>query len=229
MHTLPPAFGARLDSAGEACYRRELQLPSYLGCVVLCSPSSYGNAMELSETLARIRQEYTRAALEEEHLPLDPLLLLEQWLQEAIAADVPEPTAMVLATATPDGCPSARVMLLKGLEEGALVFYTNYESRKAAELAANPRAAAVLFWAPLERQVRVEGSVERLSAEQSAQYFATRPQGGSAWGMGVAAESDNSEPSIPGGALPRACAALRGHARALSAVLGVATGSFRRR
>jgi pyridoxamine 5'-phosphate oxidase len=132
--------------------------------------------MELSETLARIRQEYTRAALEEEHLPLDPLLLLEQWLQEAIAADVPEPTAMVLATATPDGCPSARVVLLKGLQEGALVFYTNYESRKAAELAANPRAAAVLFWAPLERQVRVEGSVERLSAEQSAQYFATRPR-----------------------------------------------------
>ncbi len=132
--------------------------------------------MSLHDELAYLRREYTRGTLEEEYLPADPIPLLEQWLQEAIDSGVPEPTAMVLATATPEGIPSARVMLLKGLENGALVFYTNYESRKAAELDSNPYAAVVFFWAELERQVRVEGRVERLSAEESDAYFQVRPR-----------------------------------------------------
>jgi pyridoxamine 5'-phosphate oxidase len=129
-----------------------------------------------SLSLQQIRREYQKASLEESSLPSDPLEYLQRWLQEAIAAQLPEPTAMVLATATPEGAPSARVMLLKGIEDGALVFYTNYESRKAQELERNPRAAVVLFWAELERQVRVEGTVERLPAEVSAAYFRTRPR-----------------------------------------------------
>ncbi|MCS7169603.1 MAG: pyridoxal 5'-phosphate synthase, partial [Candidatus Kapabacteria bacterium] len=113
--------------------------------------------MNLNEYLQRLRREYQTAALDEAHLPPDPLQLLQRWLDEAIGAQLPEPTAMALATATPMGFPSVRMMLLKGIEGGALVFFTNYESRKAQELEANPRAAAVFFWAELERQVRVEG------------------------------------------------------------------------
>lgn len=132
--------------------------------------------MQPHSQLERLRREYTRTSLEEAHLPADPFLLLEQWLYEALEAQLLEPTAMVLATATPEGLPSARVMLLKGLENGALIFYTNYESRKARELESNPHAAAVLFWAELERQVRVEGRVERLSSQESDAYFQSRPR-----------------------------------------------------
>ncbi|GBD06736.1 Pyridoxine/pyridoxamine 5'-phosphate oxidase [bacterium HR21] len=132
--------------------------------------------MSLPTDLQQLRREYTRASLDDDHLPADPFPLLEQWLRDAIEAQLPEPTAMVLATATPEGLPSARVMLLKGLEHSALLFYTNYESRKATELESNPNAAIVLFWAELERQVRAEGTVERLSAEESDAYFHSRPR-----------------------------------------------------
>jgi pyridoxamine 5'-phosphate oxidase len=128
------------------------------------------------EWLPQQRREYQRAALDETQLPDEPLELLQRWLEDALAAELLEPTAMVLATATPEGTPSARVMLLKGIENGALVFYTNYESRKAHELSLNPRAAVVFFWAELERQVRVEGLVEQLPRDESAAYFATRPR-----------------------------------------------------
>lgn len=107
----------------------------------------------------------------------DPLALAARWFAEAEAAGVDQPDAMTLATATPDGRPSARVVLLKGIDERGLTFFTNYESRKAGELDANPRAAVVLHWARLQRQVRAVGDVTRLTAAESDAYFATRPRG----------------------------------------------------
>jgi pyridoxamine 5'-phosphate oxidase len=113
--------------------------------------------------------------LNEEDVPRQPLALLAQWLEAAAAAQLPEPGAMTMATATPDGAPSARMVLLRGFDERGLVFYTNYRSRKATELDANPKAALVLFWASLHRQIRVEGTVEKISAEESDIYFQSRP------------------------------------------------------
>jgi pyridoxamine 5'-phosphate oxidase len=115
--------------------------------------------------------------------PLDPFVRLGAWLDDATRAAVVEPSAMTLATATPDGRPSARLVLLRGLGPDGLVFYTNYESRKGHELDANPRAAAVFYWASLARQVRVEGGVTRLGSADSDRYFAQRPRGHrlSAW------------------------------------------------
>ena len=107
----------------------------------------------------------------------DPLALVARWFAEAEAAGVAQPDAMTLATATPDGRPSARVVLLKGIDERGVEFFTNYESRKGRELAANPRAAVVMLWKPLHRQVRLEGAVARLPADESDAYFATRGRG----------------------------------------------------
>jgi pyridoxamine 5'-phosphate oxidase len=125
----------------------------------------------------RLRTEYARQGLTEEAAGADPLEVVTTWLAEAVAAGVPEPTAMTLATATPAGVPSARMVLLKRADERGFVFFTNYGSRKGAELAANPVAALVLYWAQLERQVRVEGRVEPTSPQESAAYFASRPRG----------------------------------------------------
>jgi pyridoxamine 5'-phosphate oxidase len=107
----------------------------------------------------------------------DPIELFHDWFAAARSAGIFLPEAMTVATATPEGAPSARMMLLKGVEAGGFVFFTNYESRKAVELAANPWAALVFHWAVLERQVRVEGKVERLSSGESEAYFRTRPRG----------------------------------------------------
>jgi pyridoxamine 5'-phosphate oxidase len=107
----------------------------------------------------------------------DPLAQFRAWFAQAQAAPIPQPEAMTLATTTPDGQPSARVVLLRGLDERGFVFFTNYESRKAEELAANPRAALVFFWSELHRQVRVEGRVEPVSAAESDAYFRTRARG----------------------------------------------------
>jgi pyridoxamine 5'-phosphate oxidase len=104
-----------------------------------------------------------------------PIQLLGSWLDEARAAGIPQPDAMTLATASADGAPSARIVLLRGLDDRGVVFYTNSESRKGRELLANPRAALVVHWEPLGRQVRVEGSVERVDDEESDAYFASRP------------------------------------------------------
>ena len=104
----------------------------------------------------------------------DPLAQLRDWYEHAVAAGLPEPEAMALATATPDGAPSVRFVLLKGIDERGVEFYTNYESRKGRELAVNPQAALAILWRPLQRQVRLEGTVERLTAEESDAYFATR-------------------------------------------------------
>lgn len=127
--------------------------------------------------LARMRAEYAREGLDEAAAGDDPLALLGRWLNEAIDAGMYEPNAMALATATPDGQPSVRIVLLKGLDDRGLTFFTGYESRKGAELDANPRAAAVMLWHPLQRQVRVEGGVTRIDEAESDAYFASRPRG----------------------------------------------------
>ncbi len=107
----------------------------------------------------------------------DPLDRFREWYEQAVAAGVLEPEAMALATATPDGAPSVRFVLLKGIDERGVAFYTNYESRKGRELTANPRAALAVLWKPLHHQVRLEGPVERLSEAESDAYFATRGRG----------------------------------------------------
>ncbi len=116
-------------------------------------------------------------SLSEADVPADPLALFASWFREAHEAALVEPAAMTLATATPDGLPSARVVLLRGFDERGFVFFTNYDSHKANELAANPHAALVLLWAPLQRQIRIEGAVGMASAAESDAYFAKRPQG----------------------------------------------------
>ena len=107
----------------------------------------------------------------------EPLEEVRRWYEEAVAAGVPEPEAMALATASPDGMPSVRIVLLKGIDERGLEFFTNYASRKGRELEANPRAAVTLYWQPLARAVRAEGAVQRLTAEESDAYFASRGRG----------------------------------------------------
>ena len=128
-------------------------------------------------SVADLRQSYERGALDAADLPAAPLALFERWFADAQAADVPEPNAMTLATVGADGSPSARIVLLKGVDERGFAFYTNYDSRKGRELDATPRAALVFWWAALERQVRVEGQVERVSADETDAYYASRPPG----------------------------------------------------
>jgi pyridoxamine 5'-phosphate oxidase len=127
--------------------------------------------------VADIRREYALAGLSEENLAADPIDQLRLWLDQASEAQPGDFTAMVLATADRDGRPAARVVLLKGLDERGLVFYTHYESRKGQELLENPRAALVFYWSALERQVRIEGTVEKVSREESESYFVSRPRG----------------------------------------------------
>lgn len=122
------------------------------------------------------RREYRRAALEEDALDPDPIAQFRAWLDEAASKGAAEPTAMTLATADADGRPSARTVLLRGLDERGFAFYTNLDSRKGRDLAANPRAALVFRWEPLERQVIVTGDVARVSDAEADAYFATRPR-----------------------------------------------------
>ena len=127
--------------------------------------------------IADLRQEYMRAGLSEASADPDPLRQFERWFQDALSAKLPLPNAMTLATVTPDGAPSARVVLLKGVDQGGFVFYTNYRSRKARELDGRGAACLVFMWSDLERQVRIEGSVEKVSSAESDAYFASRPLG----------------------------------------------------
>jgi pyridoxamine 5'-phosphate oxidase len=124
-----------------------------------------------------LRKDYQRFNLREEDVDPDPIAQFRTWFDEAALAEVREVNAMALATATPDGRPSVRIVLLRGFNERGFSFFTNYESRKARELDENPRAALVIFWQELERQVRIEGRVERVSAEESDRYFHGRPAG----------------------------------------------------
>jgi pyridoxamine 5'-phosphate oxidase len=124
-----------------------------------------------------LRKEYSRLSLDEADVDADPIRQFHKWFEEAISAEIPEPHAMAIATATPEGRPSLRVVLLRGYDERGFTFFTNYESRKGRELGANPHAALVFYWHDLERQVRVEGSVQRVSPEESDAYFHSRPAG----------------------------------------------------
>lgn len=128
-------------------------------------------------SLANLRKDYTLYDLSEKDVDADPLKQFQVWFNEALAANVAEPNAMILATATRDGRPSARTVLLKGFDKRGFVFYTNYESRKGLELAENPWAAVVFLWQEMQRQVRVEGQVERCSEKESDVYFRSRPLG----------------------------------------------------
>ncbi len=134
-------------------------------------------------SIADLRKSYTLAGLRRVELETDPIRQFKEWFQQALDAELIEPTAMTLATSDPEARPSARIVLLKGLDERGFIFFTNYESRKGCELAANPNAALVFYWAELERQVRVAGSVDRISREESEKYFTSRPRGHqlSAW------------------------------------------------
>ena len=127
--------------------------------------------------LTDLRRNYTKGTLDESSLAENPLDQLRDWLEEAKAAETLEPNAMTLATVDADGKPSARVVLLKGLDERGLVFYTNYDSRKAREMAANPHVALVFNWLELERQARFEGTVQKLPFAESEAYHRSRPRG----------------------------------------------------
>lgn len=125
--------------------------------------------------IADLRAEYSRGELDERSSEADPLAQFARWWDEATRSEIREVNAMTLATAARDGRPSARTVLLKDFDARGFVFYTNYDSRKGRELTANPRAALLFFWKELERQVRIDGHVERVSAEESDAYFKSRP------------------------------------------------------
>lgn len=135
------------------------------------SPTSSG------QPYGAVRSSYRLGGLDEADLAAEPTQQFRAWLDEAIAGDYAEPTAMTLATATPDGSPSARTVLLKDVDHRGFVFFTNTDSRKAADLAANPRAALLFRWPEAERQVSVTGVAERVSDADADAYFATRPRG----------------------------------------------------
>lgn len=127
--------------------------------------------------IADLRKDYARASLDERAVERDPVAQFAQWFDAALKSELREPTAVALATVGADGRPSARMVLLKGFDARGFVFYTNYESRKGRELASNPHASLLFFWAELERQVRIEGLIERASATESDEYYKSRPLG----------------------------------------------------
>lgn len=133
--------------------------------------------MALTHKIADIRRNYSRQALTEDAVLKDPVQQYKVWLQEAITAEVEEATAFVLSTVNAAGQPSARVLLLKDVDEVGFTFFTNYDSRKGKELAQNPLAAITFFWASLERQVRIEGRIEQIPPQISDAYFHSRPKG----------------------------------------------------
>jgi len=128
-------------------------------------------------SLIEIRQDYMDSGLDESDLAPDPIEQFARWFEAAVQAGLNEPNAMTLATAAPDGTPSARMVLLKSFDSQGFVFYTNYDSQKGRELAANPRAALVFYWPALHRQVRVAGEVSPVSRGESENYFRSRPVG----------------------------------------------------
>lgn len=137
----------------------------------------------MDEKLAGLRREYRQRGLTESAAGDDPIALFETWLDDAVGSGIPDPNAVVLATATPEGVPSARTVLLKQLDRSGFVFFSHATSRKGRELSANPSAALCFLWLDLERQVRVEGRVERAELSISDAYFASRPRASqlSAW------------------------------------------------
>lgn len=130
----------------------------------------------VSDRVEALRREYAGAPLNGESADPDPISQFAHWFEQALTAELMDPNAMALATATSDGVPSARIVLLKGFDERGFRFYTNYDSRKGGELAENPRAALCIYWRALSRQVRVEGTVEKLTRKESGNYFRQRPR-----------------------------------------------------
>lgn len=135
-----------------------------------------GKDTSVTNLIQNLREDYRASTLEMETSEKNPLSQFKLWFEEALKAEVPEPNAMTLATASPQGMPSARIVLLKEYNEEGFVFYTNYESRKGQELLSNPQAALVFCWLELQRQIRIEGRVEKLSKEASLAYFQKRPK-----------------------------------------------------
>ncbi|WP_423737054.1 pyridoxamine 5'-phosphate oxidase [Chitinophaga caseinilytica] len=131
----------------------------------------------INQKIADLRQDYRRATLNEREVAAHPVQQFDHWWQEVLAGEIEEPNAMTLATCTPGGMPSARIVLLKSFDEKGFMFFTNYESRKGQELAENPRATLLFFWKELERQVRVEGRVVKVAPAVSDEYFDSRPVG----------------------------------------------------
>jgi len=129
----------------------------------------------MDTSVATLRKDYTKQGLREIDLNPDPVEQFKKWFEQAIDAQLPEPNAMTIATATTDGKPAARMVLLKDFDDRGFVFYTNYESHKGQQLAQNPQAAIVFWWAELERQVRIEGQVTQVSSQESDEYFHSRP------------------------------------------------------
>jgi pyridoxamine 5'-phosphate oxidase len=127
--------------------------------------------------IADLRQEYMRERLDEAGVAADPFDQFSRWFDEAVKVEHPMLNAMTLATVSAEGRPSARIVLLKGVDNGGFVFFTNYKSRKGRELTANPAAALVLYWSELEREVRIDGRVKKVTAQESDAYFASRPLG----------------------------------------------------
>lgn len=128
-------------------------------------------------SIADLRKDYCRASLSEEDVDPDPILQFNKWFGEALAAQVAEPNAMSVSTADANGRPSSRILLIKGVDASGFTWFTNYESRKAQDLRQNPQAALLFYWTELERQVRIEGRVERVSDAESDAYFHSRPLG----------------------------------------------------
>jgi pyridoxamine 5'-phosphate oxidase len=127
------------------------------------------------ESIAELRKNYTRGELSEQDVPQEPFRLFHTWFEQAVQAQCPEPNAMALATANQAGIPSIRIVLLKAADQGSFTFFTNYESQKGKELAVQPHASLLFHWHELERQVRINGTVERVSADESDAYFHSRP------------------------------------------------------
>jgi pyridoxamine 5'-phosphate oxidase len=130
----------------------------------------------MRKIIESIRREYTAGGIDPASLPDHPVLLLEKWMEEAISHEITDPNAMIISTVSKGSRPSSRTVLLKDIDRSGLIFYTHYNSRKGKELSENPFLSAVFLWAELERQVRIEGKVEKLDSKTSDSYFATRPR-----------------------------------------------------
>jgi pyridoxamine 5'-phosphate oxidase len=137
----------------------------------------------MDDKISQIRKSYLSGELDEENVGIDPMSMFAEWMAAAVEAGIEEPNGMALATASVDGVPAVRIVLLRGFDERGFVFYTNYESAKGQDLLANPRAAATFWWQPLDRQVRIGGHVEKVARQESQTYFDSRPRGHqlSAW------------------------------------------------
>lgn len=131
---------------------------------------------EMSIDIAGLRENYTRGGLREEDLLTDPIMMFRQWLEEAVHSKIAEPNAMSLATVSDDGSPNVRIVLLKGVGDRSIRFFTNYKSKKGQDLVTNPKAAVNFWWPELERQIRIKGSVDKVDRQESDDYFQSRPR-----------------------------------------------------